>query len=153
MNKLYAERRRVIGLVTGSLLSFSVYAGDIQIDGAWAFATSAGKDAANVYMSITSKQAAALVEAFSPKSKTVELRTMLHKGGMMKTITIQRIELSANTRADMTSEHGYHLTLVGLKSPLTVGKSVPLALKFEQADKRFVTVEVKAEIRPARHSR
>ncbi|MFA5370635.1 MAG: copper chaperone PCu(A)C [Sideroxydans sp.] len=153
MSKLHSECYRVAGLVAGLLFSFGVYAADIQIDGAWAFATAPGKDTANVYMYITSKQSALLVGASSPKSKVVELRTMLHKGGMMKTITVPNVELSANTRADMTSEHGYHLTLVGLKSPLKAGKSVPLTLKFEQADKNLVTVDVMAEIRPGRGSR
>jgi len=139
--------------VAGLLLSAGVYAADVQIEGAWAFATAPGKDTANVYMYITSKQSVLLVGASSPKSKAVELRTMLHKGGMMKTITVPNVELSANTRADMTSEHGYHVTLVGLKSALKAGKSVPLTLNFESANKQLVTVDVKAEIRPARGSR
>lgn len=153
MNTVHSRWRRVIGLMAGLLLSAGVYAADIQIDGAWAFATPPGKDTANVYMYVTSKHAVLLVGASSPKSKAVELRTMLHKGGKMKTITVPKVELPANTRADMTSEHGYHLTLVGLKSPLKAGKSVPLKLNFESADKQLVTVDVKAKIRPARGSR
>lgn len=154
MNTLFHATWRVVaGLMSGLLMSSTVCAADIQIDNAWAFATSSGKETANVYMHITSKQAVALVDAYSPKSKTVELRTMLHKAGMMKTIQVQAIDLLANTRADMTSEHGYHLTLVGLKSPLVAGKAVPLTLKFKQADQLFVTVDVKAEVRPARNSR
>ena len=153
MNKLYSQWCRVAGLVAGLLLNAGVYAADVQIEGAWAFATAPGKDTANVYMYITSKQSVLLVGASSPKSKAVELRTMLHKGGMMKTITVPNVELSANTRADMTSEHGYHVTLVGLKSALKAGKSVPLTLNFESANKQLVTVDVKAEIRPARGSK
>lgn len=153
MSKLYSGSSRVAGLVMGLVFSFGVYAADVQIDGAWAFATAPGKDTANVYMYITSKQSALLVSASSPRSTSVELRTMLHKGGMMKTITVSNVGLSANTRADMTSEHGYHLTLVGLKSPLKAGKSVPVTLNLELADKRLVTVDMKAEIRPARGSR
>lgn len=153
MNSLNSEWRRVIGLAAGLLLSVGACAADIQVEGAWVSATPAGKDKADVYMYVTSKQAAALVDASSPKSKTVELRTMIHKGMTMKTITVPRIELAANTRNDMTSVHGYHLTLVGLTSPLKAGKSVPLALKFELADKQLVTVDVTAEIRPANTSR
>lgn len=139
--------------MAGLLLSVSAYATDIQIEGAWMTAPSSGKDTANVYMYITSKQAAILIEASSPKSNAVELRTMNHKNGMMKTVKVQSIALEANTRVDMTSEHGYHLTLVGLKTPLKSGKQVPLTLKFEQADKQFVTVDARAEIRPAGKSR
>lgn len=153
VSKYYFERIEFGGLMAGLLLSVGAYATDIQIDGAWVTAPASGKDTANVYMHITSKQAAVLIEASSTKSNAVELRTMIHKNGMMKTIRVQSIALEANTRADMTSEHGYHLTLVGLKAPIEPGKQVPLALKFEQADKSFVTVDVKAEIRPARESR
>lgn len=149
----YFERLEFGGLMAGLFLSVGAYATDIQIEGAWMAAPSSGKDTANVYMYITSKQAAVLVEASSPKSNTVELRTMIHKSGMMKTIKVQSIDLQANARVDMTSEHGYHLTLVGLKAPLKPGKQVPLTLKFEQADKQFVTVDAKAEIRPAKKSR
>jgi copper(I)-binding protein len=130
----------------------SAYATDIQIDDAWAFATSSGKETANVYMYITSKQAVALVEASCKKSKSVELRTMLHKAGMMQTIQVQSIDLQADSRTDMTSEHGYHLTLVGLNSPLEVGKTVPLTLKFKQAN-QIISVDVKVKVRPARGAR
>lgn len=154
MNKfLYSGWHRAVGLVAGLVLSAGVYAGDIQVNDAWVFATSPGKDTANVYMYITSKQPVVLVDASSPKSKAVEMRTMLHKGSMMKTIKVPSIDLLANTRIDMTSVHGYHLTLVGLEAPLKAGKSVPLTLKFEQADKHLVTVDVKVEIRSAKSSR
>lgn len=139
--------------MAGLLLSVGAYAADIQVEGAWISAPSPGKNAANVYMYITSKQAAVLVGASSTKSDAVEMRTMIHKSGMMKTVKVQSIALQANTRADMTSEHGYHLTLVGLKDALKTGKQVPLTLKFEQADKRSVTVDVKAEVRPAKNYR
>jgi len=145
--------RGIAGLVAGLMMNSAVFAADIQVDNAWAFATPPGKDTANVYMFITSKQAVVLVDASSPKSKTVELRTMLHKAGVMKTIQVQAVDLPANTRVDMTSEHGYHLTLVGLKSPLEAGKTVPFTLKLKQADQSFVTVEAKAEIKPARKAK
>lgn len=145
--------RGVAGWMTGLMMSSAVYAADVQIDNAWAFATPHGKDTANVYMIITSKQPVVLVDASSSKSKTVELRTMLHKAGMMKTIQVQSVDLPANTRVDMTSEHGYHLTLVGLKSTLEAGKTVPFTLKLKKADQSFVTVEAKAEIKPARNAK
>lgn len=154
MNKsLYFERLKFGGLVAGLLLSVGAYAADIQVEGAWVTVPPPGKDTANVYMYITSKQAAILIGASSIKSNTVEMRTMIHKSGMMKTIQVQSIALQANTRADMISEHGYHLTLVGLKGSLKPGEQVPMTLKFEQPDKQLVTVDTKAEIRPARKSR
>lgn len=144
MTNLY----RLGGLLAALLSSASVYAGDIQIDGAWARATPSGRDSANVYLSVTSKQTATLVSASSPASQAVAMRTMSHKGGMMKTLDVQSIELPANKRIDMTSEHGYHLALVGLKAPLKAGETVPLTLNIETAGKQNIKVDVRVEIKP-----
>jgi hypothetical protein len=143
MTNLY----RFGGLLAALLLSASVYAGDIQVDGAWVRATPAGRNSANVYFFITSKQDATLTSASSPASQTVAMRTMAHKGGMMKTLDVQSIELPANKRMDMTSEHGYHLALVDLKAPLKAGDTVPLTLNIEMAGKQSVKVDVRAEVR------
>ncbi len=144
MVKLY----RLGGLLAALLLGASVHAGDIQIERAWARATVPGRDSANVYMSIISKPAATLVGVSSAASKTADLRTMTHKNGMMKTINVEAIALPEDSRMDMGSEHGYHVTLVGLKAPLKAGETVPLTLSFEMADKRSVKVDVQAEIKP-----
>lgn len=135
------------GLLAALLLSFSAYAGDIQIEGAWTRATLPGQDMAMVYMSITSKQAATIVGVSTSASKTAEMHTMEHKGGMMKMYEVKSISLPANARLDMNM-HGYHLVLNGLKAPLKAGATVPLTLNIEMADKRSVKVDVQAEVRP-----
>ncbi|TAN78259.1 MAG: copper chaperone PCu(A)C [Gallionella sp.] len=147
MTSLY----RLAGLSAALLLSAGVYAGDIQIGEAWARASAPGRDSANVYLSVTGKQPATLVGASSPASASVELRTMTHKGGTMKTHTIGSVDLPANQRIDMASEHGPHLTLVGLKSPLKAGKTVLLTLNVEMPGKRGIKVDVRAEIRPLKN--
>jgi len=139
------------GLLAALLLSTSVYADDIQVDGAWTRATAPGRDSASVFLFITSKQDAALVGASSPAAKAVELRTMTHKGGMMKTLTVESVELPANKRVDMTSIHSYHLTLTGLNEPLKAGATVPVTLDIETADKKNIKVDVKAEIKPPKN--
>jgi len=101
-----------------------------------------------VFMFIASKQDATLTGASSPVSKAVELRTMIHKGGTMETLVIEKIGLPANKRVDMTSIHGYHLTLTGLNAPLKAGEIVPLTLDIETADKKSIRIEVRAEIKP-----
>jgi len=142
--------RRLAGLLAALLLSTAVYAEDIQIEGAWTRATAPGRSSASIFLFITSKQDATLVGASSPAAESVEMRTMLHKGGTMKTITVERISLPANKRVDMTSIHGYHLTLTGLKAPLGAGETVPLTLDIETADEKAIVIEARAEIRPPR---
>ncbi|MBI1887483.1 MAG: copper chaperone PCu(A)C [Nitrosomonadales bacterium] len=139
---------RFTGLLTALLLGAAVYAQDIQVEGAWTRATAAGRDSASVFMFITSKQEATLIGASSPASRAVELRTMSHKGSMMKTLVLEKIVLPANKRVDMTSIHGYHLTLTGLNAPLKAGAAVPLTLDIETADKKNIKIEVRAEIKP-----
>lgn len=148
MTKLYqSEIRKLAGLLAASLLSASAYAGgDIQVDGAWARAIP-GRDSANVFMFITSKQDATLIGASSPASKAVELRTMEHKGSMMRTHTVESVKLPAGKRVDMTSIHGYHFALTGLNTPLKDGGTVPLTLDIEAAGKRD-KIDVRAEIKP-----
>lgn len=142
-----AKFYRFVGLLAALFLSTSVYAGDIQVEGAWTRATLPGQDMAMVYMSITSKQAATIVGVSSKVSKTAEMHTMEHKGGMMKMYEVKSISLPANSRLEMTM-HGYHLVLGGLKAPLKAGATVPLTLNIEMADKSMVKVDVQAEIRP-----
>ena len=138
---------RFVGLLAALLLSTSVYADDIKVEGAWTRATAPGQDTAMVYMSITSTQNATIVGASSKASKAAEMHTMEHKNGMMKMYEVKSINLHANERMEM-SLHGYHLVLAGLKAPLKAGASVPLTVNIEMADKRMVKVDVLAEIKP-----
>jgi hypothetical protein len=136
------------GLLAALLLSTSVFAGDIQVEKAWARATAPGQDAAGVDLTITSKQAASLVGASSPVCKSIELHsmTMAHDRGMMKMGEVPAIELPAGKRVNLR-DGGYHLMLNGLKAPLKAGDSVPLTLKIK-VSKRMVKIETKAEVRP-----
>ena len=134
-------------LLAALLLSANVYAGDVQVEGAWARATVPGQDRAMVYMSITSTQNATIVGVSSKASKTTEMHAVEHKGGTMNMFQVKSISLPANERMDM-SMHGYHLELAGLKAPLKAGETVPLTMNIEMADKRIVKIDVRAEIKP-----
>lgn len=147
MIKLY----RLVGLLAALCLNVGAYAGDIQVEGAWTRATLPGQETAMVYMFITSKEAATIVGVSTKVSKTAEMHTMEHKGGMMRMYEVKSISLPANERMEM-SMHGYHLVLGGLKAPLKVGATVPLTLNIEMADKRNVMVDVQAEVRPLKNA-
>jgi copper(I)-binding protein len=143
MTNLY----RFGGLLAALLMSASVYAGDIQVENAWARATAPGQDAAGVDLTITSKQAATLVGVSSAACKTVELHSMASESGMMKMREVEAIELPAGKRVNL-GEGGYHLMLTGLKAPLKAGESVPLTLSIKVANKRMVKVKTKAKVKP-----
>jgi len=135
-------------LLASLLLSTSVYAGNIQVEEVWTRATAPGQDSANVYLLITSKQAATLVGVSSTASRTAEMHTMSHKNGMMKMCEVKSIDLPANKHVDMNSLHSYHLMLIGLKAPLKAGATVPLTLNVELADKHSVKVDIQAKVKP-----
>lgn len=138
---------KLCGLLGAMLLSASVYAADIQVEGAWARATAPGQDTAMVDLVITSAKEASLVGFSCPACKTAEMHSMTHDNGMMKMREVKSIELPAGRRVSL-SESGYHLMLIGLKAPLKAGDSVPLTLNIKLADKTMVKVEVKAEVKP-----
>jgi copper(I)-binding protein len=138
---------RFAGLLAALLMSASIYAGDIQVENAWTRATAPGQDAAGVDLTITSKQAAALVGVSSASCKTVELHSMTSESGMMKMREVKAIALPSGKRVNLR-EGGYHLMLTGLKVPLKTGASVPLTLSIKVGNKRIVKVETQAEVKP-----
>ena len=141
------HRYRFGGLLAGLLISASVYAGDIQVENAWARATAPGQDTAGVDLTITSKQAATLIGVSSPACKTVELHnmTMPQDGGMMKMREVETIDLPAGKPVNLRAG-GYHLMMTGLKAPLKAGDSVPLTLRFKVANKSIVKIKAMVEV-------
>ncbi len=147
MAKLNMSGLSKLGVLLGAmLLSASVYAGDIRVEGAWSRATAPGQDTAMVDLHITSQRAASLTGVSSPAANSAELHSMTHEGGMMKMREVKAVELPAGKNVDLGGS-GYHLMLIGLKSPLKAGDSVPLTLSIKVAGKT-VKVEARAEVKP-----
>ena len=84
---------RLGGLLAALFFCTSVYAGDIQIQNAWARATAPGQDAASVDLTITSKHAATLSGVSSPVARTAALHSMVMEGGMMRMRKVASIDL------------------------------------------------------------
>lgn len=138
---------QLIVALVGTLLSATLYAGNLEIEGAWARATAPGQDTAMMDFSITSKQPARLTGFSSPVSKSVELHRMTHDNGMMKMREVDSLELAAGQRVNL-GEQGYHLMLIGLKMPLKAGTSVPLTIDVKLANQRTVKFKTHARVRP-----
>ncbi len=119
-------------------------ASDVVVSGAWTRATAPGQDSAMVQLVITSKQAAKLVGVSSKVAQTSELHSMVHEGGMMKMRQVESVDLAAGKALDL-GEAGYHLMLMGLKSPIKEGDKVELVLTVRQAGGKDEKVKVEAE--------
>ena len=140
------------GLLAALFLCASVYAGDIQVQNAWARATAPGQDAASVDLTITSKHAATLVGVSSPVAGTAELHSMAMEGGMMRMREVKSIELPAGKPVNL-GESGYHLMLMGLKAPLKEGETVPLTLSIRVSKQGMVKVKTQGRSEVADRAR
>jgi copper(I)-binding protein len=136
---------RFSGLLAALFISASVYAGDIQVENAWARATAPGQDAASVDLTITSKHAAALVGVSSPVAGTAQLHSMEMEGGMMRMREVASIDLPPGKTVNL-GESGYHLMLMGLKAPLKEGQTVPLTLSIRVSKMGMVKVKARAGV-------
>ncbi len=135
------------GAVLGAMLwSFSVCAGNIQVEHVWARATAPGQETAMVDLSITSAQDAKLIGFSSTACKTAQLHSMTHDNGMMKMREVKVVDLPAGHHVALGAA-GYHLMLIGLNAPLKAGEHVPLTLNIIVAGKE-IKIETSAEIRP-----
>ena len=141
--------RQIILLMAGALLSMSAAAADlgVTVSDAWARTTAPGQDSGSVQFSIASKKEAKLVAISSPAAGAVEIHSMAHEGGKMKMRAVEFIALPAGKAVDL-GKSGNHVMLLNLKQPLKAGDSVPITLTVQFADKRKVTVDAKAEVRP-----
>ena len=133
--------------IAASLLSVSVYAGDVQVEAATVRATAPGQQTAMGDLSITSKQIALLVGVSTPVAQSVEMHLMSHDNGMMKMREVQEIPLPAGRMMNLNQE-GYHLMLMNLQEPIMEGASVPLTLTIRLANKKTIKLETTATVKP-----
>ncbi|MES1981792.1 MAG: copper chaperone PCu(A)C [Pseudomonadota bacterium] len=123
------------------------WAGEVTISAASARATAPGQDSAAIQFSIVSQQDGRLIEIASPAAGSVEMHQMAHENGMMKMRAVEFLALPAGKSVDLAAS-GYHVMLLNLKQPLKAGDIVPFTLTVQFADRRKITVEAKAEVKP-----
>lgn len=135
-------------LLASALFAVSTLASaaDLKVDGAWVRGTVPAQKATGAFMTLTSKQDAALVGAATPLAEKVEVHEMKMQGDVMKMNAIPRLALPAGEPVAL-KPGGYHIMLFGLRQPLKAGDRLPLELTIEEGGKRE-TVKVDAEIRP-----
>ena len=128
MKNLY----QVVVFVMGAILSAVVCAADMDVEAVSVRATLPSQTTGMVLLTITSKQAATLIGASSLAAKSVELHSMTHENGMMKMREVKAIDLPMGKTVNFENS-GYHLMLIGLKTPLKASDNVHLTLKVKVA--------------------
>jgi copper(I)-binding protein len=135
-------------LLAATLLSALSCAAQAQVDvtSAWARPTVPGQSATGAFMTLTSKDGARLLGAASAVAGVVEIHEMAMEGNVMRMRAVHGVDLPAG-RAVQLKPGGYHVMLMDLKRPLTVGEKVRVELRIETKDQRLVTQPVDVEVR------
>jgi len=141
--------RQCFTLLAASVLAVAAHAheysvGDLVIGHPWSRPTVSGIPTGVGYLSITNngKQRDTLISASSPAAARVEFHRTTFEAGMAHMSHARAVVIEPN--ATITAEPGgLHLMLVDLKSPLVVGTTIPLVLRFENAGE--ITVQLQVE--------
>ena len=127
---------------------FLAAAGDapsITVTHPWARASAGAATAGAAYLTLTDTGAPdKLVSASTPVASTAQVHETINDHGTMKMRPVDGGLALPTGKAVSLSPGGYHVMLIGLKSPLRAGTSFRMKLKFEKAGAIDVDVHVEA---------
>ena len=136
----------VIGFIAKSYAE-PVNAGNLTIDNTFTRATVPGQKNAGGFLSIANKGADdKLISATSNVASEVQIHEMKMDGNVMQMRQINGLAVPAKGKVEL-KPGGYHLMLMGLKSPLKAGDTINVQLKFEKAGAVNVKLPVQ-EMKP-----
>jgi len=139
---------RSLSVVLAALAFAGLAQAQVTVGEPWVRGTVAGQKATGAFMTLTSATEAKLMSATSPVAGVVEIHEMSMDGGVMRMGAVKGgLPLPAGKAVEL-KPGGYHVMLMDLKQPVKAGETVPLSLVFEGADKKPLTVEVKATVKP-----
>jgi periplasmic copper chaperone A len=118
----------------------------IAVEQPWARATPAEAKTGAVYMTLDNKSGTAdrLTGASSEVADKLQIHEMKVENGVMKMREVPGGLPIPGSGSVELKPGGYHVMLMGLKKPLTVGEKFALTLTFEKAGNISVTVPVQA---------
>ena len=119
----------------------------VQVSEPWVRATVPQQKVSGAFMQLSSPKDMRLVDIRSPVAGVVEIHESISDKGVAKMRPVVGIALPAGKTVEF-KPGGYHVMLLDLKRQLKAGESVPLTLVLEGKDRKRLTVEVKAAVRP-----
>jgi len=112
------------------------------VQDAWARPTVQGQAVGGGYFRIDGGPTADRLLAVSADiAQSVELHTMRMDGDVMRMRQLNSVDVPAKQSVEF-KPGGMHVMLIGLKTPLKVGNSFPMTLRFEKAGSVSVNVRV-----------
>ncbi len=127
-----------------ALISTAAFA-QVDVRNVWARGTVPAQTATGVFMTLHAHQNARLVGVSTPVAATAEVHEMKMEGNVMRMRALDALPLPKMEDVEL-KPGGYHVMLLGLKAPLSVGDKVPVTLKIEQGGK-LIEQRVEAEVR------
>lgn len=146
-----AATRRGVGLALAAMgclaLGFMAPAqagdGGLAASGAWSRPTAAPGMAGIVYLTVTDSGAPTrLIGAKTPVAKQAGLHETKQVNGMMEMLPIPSLPIGPGTPISF-HPGGYHIMLMGLAKPLSVGETFPITLLFANGAEVTTTVTVR----------
>lgn len=124
----------------------------LAIDQPWSRSLPTVAKTGAVYFTVhnTGSEPDRLISAVTAKAEKAELHTTTTENGIASMRQVEALTIAPASTVSL-APGGTHMMLVGLKTPLTAGKSFPLTLVFEKAGGIEVHVEVNARA-PSSHS-
>lgn len=132
--------------ICGSML-FGEALAETKVTDAWIRGTVPAQKTTGAFLTLTSSEDAKLVAVASPIADMVELHMTENKGGVMHMHGVEGVDLPAG-KAVKLAPGGAHVMLMGLKSPVKAGTTVPLTLTIQDAKGKRSEVQVSAAVRP-----
>lgn len=131
-------------LWAGATQAHGFSAGEVSVDHPYALPTPPGARTGAVYFRAIrngARQPDRLVSASTPVAERVELHeSAVDTAGVMRMREINALELPPRKELSLRHGGGFHLMLIGLKSPLENGERFPLRLIFERGGEAEVMV-------------
>ena len=113
----------------------------VDVKDAWVRSTVAGQKGSGAFMKITAQTSTQLVGLDSPVAGVAEVHEMTMEGDVMKMRALPVLDLPAGKTVEL-KPGGYHLMLMDLKQALAKGSTVPLTLRFRDAQGKESKLEI-----------
>ncbi|HEX9391094.1 MAG TPA: copper chaperone PCu(A)C [Usitatibacteraceae bacterium] len=118
----------------------------IVVTGAWVKTTIPGGSVSAAYMQIQSPTALKLLKVEAPIAGDAQIHDMKMNDGVMEMKELDSLAIPAGQMVEL-KPGGRHVMLMNLTGPIRLGDNVPLKLVFEGADKKKISVRIKATAR------
>lgn len=134
----------ILALSAGAAGGHEFKAGTVTVAHPWARATVTGTKMGAVFLEIKAspERADRLIGGKTDAAEKVELHNHVMENGIAKMRSVPGVDIPAG-KSVVLNPRGYHMMLIGLKSPLKEGDILPLTLLFERAGE--VTIEASIE--------